>query len=139
MKTYYKVFRKSLDKKSRNGIDSSVRKTVIDYKQGEYISAPEYNSRLFVFDSIDAVKQYLNVSVREYIVYECNCKGVIKNANGFIPSTSMGTFKSFWETINKNLKNKKKWNHGIREDFNLYYHDGVCFAKEVKLIKPIKI
>jgi hypothetical protein len=134
MKTYYKVFSKN---SQRSGTTYG-----LEYKLNEWTDSWYSNSRLFVFDSLNAAKSYINFygDNSEYFdIYECHCKGVIKNANGYEYSRNSHAdyYSKFWEMVNDNLKKKKKWNTNLDREFTLYQHQGVCFAKQVKLIKKI--
>jgi hypothetical protein len=141
MKTYYKIFRECLDRYSNLPLPNG---HLLEYKENEYVSAPD-NTRLFVFDSLKAARSYitrLGGCFHSYTIYECHCKGIIKNANGVKVCNGFSCNKSyarnaFWNKVNQNLKQKKKWNHDLHKHMTLFDYHGVCLAKEVKLIKKI--
>jgi hypothetical protein len=145
MKTYYKIFEKLNDKKSYYSY-AQYRTTILRYFMNDWTLAPN-DSRLFVFDNIESLKTYitcLGYRPDDFYVYECHCKGVIKNANGTRGSKNVSfslydSYKEFWDKVNRNLKRKKKWNFGIDKCFAMHDHKGVCFAKEVKLVNRIEI
>lgn len=98
----------------------------VTYKVGINVSPKKIpDSRLFVFDSLERARQFSFYGK----VFECECTGIIKNAYG-----ACGSIYSFWKKVNLNLKNKKKWNSGIKP----LSSKGACFAKTVKLIKEVK-
>jgi hypothetical protein len=131
MKIYYKVFLK-------HRLYSASQRCTVDYELNEWISPTLSDSRLFVFDSLNAVLNYISDSSL-WDIYECHCKGVIKNANGFDydRSSFKNSYRMFWDMVNDNLKKKKKWNTNLYKDYVMYNHNGVCFAKQVKLIRKI--
>jgi hypothetical protein len=145
MKTYYKVFWDYEPNIRRVEVEYSQDKFNIascEYKLGKWARPTYMQSRLFVFDSLEAVRDYQKRNgYVDFTVYECHCKGVIKNTNGYYRGRSCvgNEAQTFWNIVNMNLKKKKKWNYGLDKVFHMYDYIGVCFAKEVKLIKPIEI
>jgi hypothetical protein len=129
-KKYYKVVK---------GIDGDIC-SVIDhgdyttkYKLNEWTTGIS-NTRLFVFDTLENAQKYAS-SLSDRI-YECECKGVIKNAYGTLFRSD---YTDFWNMVNKNIKNKKKWDYKMEESEldNIISINGACFAKSVKLLKQV--
>jgi hypothetical protein len=137
-KKYYKVV---IHHNDRNPVSSAASKGwEREYKLNEWTTGSK-DTRLFVFDSLENAENYAPSHISTstlHEIYECECIGVIKDVYGEYSSIF---YIKFWHYVNKNLKNKKKWNFNLHKNKGLMFSqplEGACFAKSVKLIKRIK-
>lgn len=95
MKKHYKVVTKQFWSARATG------RTVVKYKIGEWVNAPE-NTRLFVFDSLEEARKFHEHQFED--IYECEVKGGIK-----LPGCAwVNAIGEFWEKFNIKIKNKEK-------------------------------
>jgi len=123
-KKYYKVVYTESDDILHSATDIG---KVVRYKQNEWVYAPG-STRLFVFEQLQHAKQYaLEYPYRT--IWECEVTPGVLRGGGVV-----GNIVTFWNKVEKNLKAKKKWDHGITRQ-RIYNH--ACLVKGVKLLSKI--
>jgi len=131
-KKYYKVvkeFGTGTDKVYRSLTKMSDRPDIV-YPVGEWVYAPG-NTRLFLYDEQTAKSPFFSLRPNETL-WECEVTPGILRGRGVWANE-----QEFWDKVEKNLKSKKKWDHGIpaahgRTPIHAYLVKGVKLLKEIK-------
>lgn len=121
----YKVVRKMDDKYYETSINNTV--SIIEYKVNEWVSPLVSHTRLFVFNTLENAKVFLDkyfFNYKEYYIFECEVKNPIPYRE--LCNHSFRPIER-WDVFNSFIKRKKR----------AYYPDfcptGTVFASAVKI------
>lgn len=145
MKKYYKICRRTSynDLLSYNVSREAQpnKQENIEYSLHKWIKPYMPNSKLFVFNSLDAAKNCLarNNNFRNYEVYECEVKRPTKAAKYRGDSWWSDNLQEYWNIIKKAKKNKKSINKALEKSKEHFppMPPGTVWCDELKLTKLV--
>lgn len=145
MKKYYKICRRNdynhLLSYNVSKVSQPNKEEVIEYNINEWVKPHMPNSKLFVFNSLDAAINCLskNGNCRNYEVYECEVKRPTKAAKYRGDGWWSNNLQEYWNIIKKAKKNKKSINKALEKSKEHFppMPAGTVWCDELKLTKLV--
>jgi len=141
-KTYYKVVTKGHSSQGVYQLCSMVyqwtqKRPMVTYIPNKWVNAPD-NTRLFVFDDLDAAKDHATSCGGGFQIWECSVKGGIS----FYGAWAADDTARYWDVINKYMATKKKFDlasmtQRMLEENIILVGLRAILVKSVKLTKKV--
>ena len=138
-KKYYKVlayrYATSTNDKILVSVNGHVSDTWrVEYKLNECVTPKVYDTRLYVFDSLENAEDFQRSEGGDYI-YECEVKNPRPD---IVANFRQRNIEIFWETIKLARRSKKSVKVAVKSLIKDYVPRGTISCTEVKLTKLIR-